>query len=104
MSRFCVSCHFTFYLLRLYRLTLLQLFTREEALRIADLFLEGENEFIDIEELFKRFDSKYFRIQFGFLSFRLLLSTYFYHPPNPQLVLNRRGTTICFCWVYLSWV
>lgn len=29
--------------------------------RIADLFLEGENEFVDIEELFKRFDSKCFK-------------------------------------------
>jgi CRISPR/Cas system Type II protein with McrA/HNH and RuvC-like nuclease domain len=29
--------------------------------RIADLFLEGENEFVEIEELFKRFDSKCFK-------------------------------------------
>lgn len=29
--------------------------------RIADLFLAGENEFIDIEELFKRFDNKCFK-------------------------------------------
>lgn len=29
--------------------------------RIADLFLDGENEFIDIEALFKRFDGKCFK-------------------------------------------
>ena len=29
--------------------------------RIADLFVESENEFVDIEDLFKRFDSKCFK-------------------------------------------